>query len=111
MPRLKFAAKLLACLAVLVVIVELIGHRSPPASHALARLPPIAPQSPDDESREPTEKEMIEWAKREEWVWKDFDLFVVHALPSKRVQLTESVQTPRIDKRNFTSHRLLLRSC
>ena len=82
MPRFKFAAKVLLSFLLLIILFKILGQQPPPPPAPPSPPPaPIAPESPEDEFHEPTEEEMIEWARREEWVWKDFDLYVIGILP------------------------------
>lgn len=77
MPRLKFIAKVLVAILLLIIFFKLLGQQPPPPPAPPApTLPPtpIAPESPEDEFKEPTEQEMLERAKREEWIWKDFPM-------------------------------------
>jgi hypothetical protein len=74
MPRLKFMAKVLASLCLLIILYKILAQPPPAPPEPGKPPPPVAPDIAEDESREPTEKEMIEWAAREEWVWKDFQM-------------------------------------
>lgn len=83
MPRLRFIAKVLVSFVFLVVLFKVLGQQPPPPPPPPDEPPPpLLPETPDDieplreEWREPTEAEMIEFARREEWIWKDFDLYV-----------------------------------
>ena len=78
MPRLRFIAKVLVFLVFMIVLFKVLGQQ-PPAPPPPDE-PPAVPQPPEDipkeEFHEPTEDEMMERAKREDWIWKDFDLYV-----------------------------------
>jgi hypothetical protein len=75
MPRLKFAAKVVLSIILLIVLFKIIGQPPPPPPTPA----PPTPESPGDEFKERTEEEMQEWAKREQWVWKDFRLYVIES--------------------------------
>ena len=83
MPRLKFMAKVVAGFILLIVMFKVLGTQPPPPPAAPP--PPNAPESPEDEFKEPSEKDMVEWAKQEQWVWKNFDRYVIHILPPIRI--------------------------
>jgi hypothetical protein len=75
MPRLKFIAKVLGSLFLLIILYKILAQPPPAPPEPDKPPPPLAPNIPEGEG-EPTEREMIEWAAREEWVWKDFEMYV-----------------------------------
>ena len=80
MPRLRFIAKVLCSFIFLIVLFKDLGQHAasppPPPDQAPPPQPPEEIPDPREEWKEPTEEEMIEMAKREEWIWKDFDQYV-----------------------------------
>lgn len=76
MPRLRFVAKVAVSLVLLFVLFKILGQQPPPPPPKVEKSP--LPQPPAEippaveDGREPTEAEMLEIAKKEEWIWKDF---------------------------------------
>ena len=75
MPRLRFIAKVVISFILLVVLFKILGQQPPPPPPPLDEpaLPQPPVEVPMEEVKEPTEAEMIEIARREEWIWKDFE--------------------------------------
>ena len=66
MPRLRLVAKVFATFICFIILVKIMASKPPP--------PPATP--PPEPPKPPTEDEMMEMAKREDWIWKDFATYV-----------------------------------
>jgi hypothetical protein len=76
MPRLRFVAKIFGFLLFTVLCVKILSQGPPASRDRGAISPPQPPEHPEENFREPTEAEMIERSKREDWLWKDFPMYV-----------------------------------
>lgn len=74
MPRLRFIAKVFLGLVLLGVGIKILSQGPPEVREIVSIIPAQPPDNPEQNFREPTEAEMIERSKREDWIWKDYDL-------------------------------------
>lgn len=74
MPRLRFIAKIFAFLIFTGLCLKILSQGPPKTRDQAPIKPSQPPDYPEQNFREPTEAEMIERSKREDWIWKDYDL-------------------------------------
>lgn len=70
MPRLRFVVKVLASIMGFALLIKLMSQRPPPA--------PPAPEPPRQLSEQEMMDKLMENAKKEDWLWKDFPTYVRH---------------------------------
>jgi hypothetical protein len=92
MPRLRFVAKIFAFLIFTALCLKVLSQ-GPPKPRSGPISPSQPPDNPEQNFREPTEAEMIERSKREEWIWKDYDLWVASRVTCR----SRGVLTPNLD--------------
>lgn len=76
MPRLRFIAKIIAFLLFTALCLKILSQGPPTPREQAPVSPTQPPDNPEQNFREPTEAEMIERSKREDWIWKDYSLYV-----------------------------------
>ena len=76
MPRLRSVLNTIIGLAALALVVKVLSQGPPKSREHTPITPAQPPDNPEQNFREPTEAEMIERSKREDWIWKDYDLCV-----------------------------------
>jgi hypothetical protein len=102
MPRLRSVLNAVVGLAALALVVKVLSQGPPKSREHIPIHPSQPPENPEQNFREPTEAEMIERSKREDWVWKDYDLCVASSARSGQMLISTLVTT--------VSHEVLLTS-
>lgn len=74
MPRLRFFAKVVGFVIFTGLCLKILtqGPPKPPSSGPITPAQPH--ERPEENFRDPTEAEMIERSKMEDWIWKDFNM-------------------------------------
>lgn len=79
MPRLRFVAKVIISFVLMVVLFEIFGRQPTlppqPADKTTLSQPPTKVLT--EEVNEATEEQMLEFARRGKWIWKDFETYVL----------------------------------
>lgn len=93
MPRLRMVAKIIATLICLILVIKIMSTSPPPPPEPTSPLPAEPDAQPEPEPpREPTDDEMMEMAKRQDWIWKDFTTYVL-TKPWPSMQLSQQALT------------------
>ena len=74
MPRLRFVAKVIASLFLFAIGLKILTQGPPQTRENNMFRPAQPPDNTGEDFTEATEEEMIAASKKEEWIWKDYDL-------------------------------------